>query len=115
VQFELNKVYRQYCQFVSLADFMVIIGEAIMGRTANDYIENDKFNAETHLGVSLRAFQYGRTTALTCDWNVGRMPNPINGCAGLKDVFVDHIYFDHPNPWGLIAAITGAHTLGSAR
>ena len=42
------------------------------------------------------------------------MPNPINGCLGLKNVFVDHIYSEVANPWRLIAAISGAHTLGSA-
>ena len=43
------------------------------------------------------------------------MPNPLDGCLGLKAVFGDHIYKDTPNPWALTAAISGAHTLGSAR
>lgn len=45
-------------------------------------------------------FKFGRTTQTTCEWTVGRMPNPENGCQGddaegvdgLKQIFVDNIY-----------------------
>ena len=43
------------------------------------------------------------------------MPNPELGCAGLSDIFIDHIYKDQgEHAWNLTAAISGAHTLGSA-
>lgn len=43
------------------------------------------------------------------------MPNPENGCDGLKSIFVDHIYAAQTgDEWALTAAISGAHTLGSA-
>jgi hypothetical protein len=43
------------------------------------------------------------------------MPNPELGCPGLKDIFVDHIYkAQGAMAWNLTAAISGAHTLGSA-
>ena len=43
------------------------------------------------------------------------MPNPENGCDGLKSIFVDHIYASETgDEWILTAAISGAHTLGSA-
>lgn len=107
-------MYAPHCTKLSLADFMVVIGEAIMGRTAADYDPKHPFNPTSHLGISKRAFKYGRITAKTCDWNVGLMPNPINGCVGLEDVFVEHVYKNTDNPWTHITAITGAHTLGSA-
>ena len=49
------------------------------------------------------------------------MPNPEHGCRGkdgkdgLKQSFVDHIYKDQEFPWALTAAISGAHTVGSAK
>lgn len=88
-----------------------------MGRTADDYNPTDKFNSNTLLGQYMKQFKYGRTTALTCSWNTGLMPNPVHGCQGtngLKNIFVDHIYKNAADPWQMIAAISGAHTLGSA-
>lgn len=43
------------------------------------------------------------------------MPNPEEGCDGLSNIFVDHIYEDTGMPWTMTAAISGAHTLGSAK
>jgi len=50
------------------------------------------------------------------------MPNPENACEGkgpgkdgLKQIFVDNIYRDSENPWTMTAAISGAHTVGSAK
>ena len=61
-------------------------------------------------------FKFGRTSAETCDQSgLSLMPNPELGCAGLKDIFVDHIYkAQGAMAWNLTAAISGAHTLGSA-
>lgn len=42
------------------------------------------------------------------------MPNPEDGCDGLSDIFIDHIYAESEEPWRMTAAISGAHTLGSA-
>lgn len=46
------------------------------------------------------------------------MPNPEDGCAGLKNIFIDHIYYtqrrNKKSSWALVAAISGAHTLGGA-
>lgn len=60
------------------------------------------------------------------------MPNPENSCADLEEVFINHI-FNHAKEtrvkngketvrwcgwrcrWGLTAAISGAHTIGSAK
>ena len=43
------------------------------------------------------------------------MPNPENGCPGLSNIFVDNIYYDRYDAWALTAAISGAHSVGSAK
>ena len=43
------------------------------------------------------------------------MPNPEHSCTGLSNIFVDHIYKEHHSPWKMVAAINGAHTIGSAK
>jgi len=52
------------------------------------------------------------------------MPDPEDGCDGLKALFIDHIYSAHREfvggnyntdmAWILTAALSGAHTLGKA-
>lgn len=61
-------------------------------------------------------FKYGRTSVAECDQSAASlMPNPELGCDGLKDIFIDHIYAAQGDmAWNLTAAISGAHTLGSA-
>lgn len=39
----LNSVYRNVCTLVSLADFIVIAAEAVMGRTATTYNSTNYF------------------------------------------------------------------------
>lgn len=43
------------------------------------------------------------------------MPNPEDSCDGLETIFVNNIYKAHATPWKMVAAINGAHTLGSAK
>lgn len=46
------------------------------------------------------------------------MPNPEEGCTDLKKIFVNHIYrgkFGKRKSWFMTAAISGAHTIGSAK
>ena len=55
------------------------------------------------------------------------MPNPEEGCKDLKRIFVDHIYLNttigkrrryygaYWESWGLTTAISGVHTIGSAK
>ena len=62
-----------------------------------------------------RDFKVGRTTAETCPSDEFLMPNPELGCDGLKSIFIDHVYKASSTPWILTAAISGAHTLGSAK
>jgi len=114
---ELNTVYEKYCGQVSLADFLVIAGEAVMIRTATDFDAADPFKDKT-LGDTFRdRFRYGRTTVEECA-GTNLMPDPEEGCSDLESIFIDHIYNRIKKKrfaWRLTAAISGAHTLGSAK
>ena len=52
---------------------------------------------------------------MNCNEPTHLMPNAEKGCAELKHVFNDHLFRDSGYPWTLTAAISGAHTLGSAK
>ena len=114
----LASVYDTYCGVVSLADFIVIVGEAVMIRTATDYDSTNKFGDGT-LGAQFQAaFSWGRTTTETCPDNTHYLPNPENGCTGLEEIFVDNIYASAgstDDAWRMTAAINGAHTIGQAK
>jgi len=43
----VNTVYQNYCDLVSLADFIVITAEALMSRTATDYNSGSPFTSGT--------------------------------------------------------------------
>lgn len=87
-------VYDKYCDFLSLADFMVIAAEAVMGRMATWYDSENPF-AEGSLAKEFRdAFKFGRTTVETCDQNTGLIPDSDVVCASLDSIFKDHIYKD---------------------
>lgn len=108
-------VYDRFCTQLSLADFLVIMGEAVMGRTAEDYDASDPWASGTYLRKFRNRFKFGRTTVNECSWNVHLMPNPEDSCTGLEEIFVDNIYAESDEPWRMLAAINGAHTVGSAK
>lgn len=117
IDHDIISAYNSHCSKVSLADFIVIAAEAVMARTATSYNSADIY-ADGTLAQQFRDnFKFGRTTSETCDWAIGHLPNPAKGCGDLEAVFINNIYktesFD--NAWTLIAAISGAHTLGSAK
>jgi hypothetical protein len=43
------------------------------------------------------------------------MPNADTGCEDLQTVFVNNIYANTGHEWEYTAAISGAHTIGSAK
>lgn len=46
------------------------------------------------------------------------MPNPEDGCQGLKDTFHTHIFHHRMGGgkrWSLVAALSGAHSIGGAK
>lgn len=93
----INEIYGEWCSTLSLADFMVLAGEAVVGGIAVDYDPEDPFGDGTLLSKFRDQFMFGRETLETCPDNEGLMPNPENGCDDLKKVFLDHVY---NGPWG---------------
>lgn len=113
-EFNVNTDYQNHCTTISLADYIVIQAEAVMGIAATGYSESNKYASGGLLQRFRDTFKFGRTTETNCSWNTGLMPNPVLGCLGLGEIFLKHIYSGQSNPWALTAAISGAHTLGSA-
>jgi len=103
----LAPAYHQHCSDVSLADFLVIAGEAVMTLTRASVLEDNR--AAAPLDFRSR-FRYGRTTATTCDFARGRLPDPET-CSDVQRVFVDSLGLQ----WSDAAALMGVHTLGRAR
>jgi hypothetical protein len=85
-----------------------------MGRTAPRYDASNYYAVGTPAKIFFENFKFGRTSARTCSTALGLMPNPEDGCDGLSDIFIDHIYAESEDAWRMTAAISGAHTLGSA-
>lgn len=116
--FSLNAIYANHCTSVSIADFMVIVAEGVMGRAAEDFTSSDPYNAGTTLGKFMHSFKYGRETATQCSWATNLMPVATDGCGGthgLNAIFVTNIFKNTGREWEFTAAISGAHTLGSAK
>jgi len=113
----VSTIYQTYCDKVSLADFIVIAAEALMARTATDYNSAAPFTSGTLATKYRNRFKAGRTTQETCPDNHGLMPDANAGCSHLEEIFVNHVYAGNgnDNAWKLTAAISGAHTLGSAK
>jgi len=120
-KFNIPSLYERFAKTVSLADFLVITAEAAIGRTATGWSGENRWSLDSLEFRLLRSFKYGRETKTTCEFTLHRMPNPEHGCEGrgddkpgLKQIFVEHIFKGHEFPWTLTAAISGAHTVGSA-
>jgi hypothetical protein len=109
---ELLAVYQGHCTTVSIADFLVIAAEAVMGRTSENYDAADPFQEFSVPALFMENFKYGRTTAATCDTTAGRMHDPEEGCDGLDSVYVDNVFQGNDRAWEFTAALMGSHTLG---
>eukprot|EP00448_Togula_jolla_P010921 CAMPEP_0170614308 /NCGR_PEP_ID=MMETSP0224-20130122/24729_1 /TAXON_ID=285029 /ORGANISM="Togula jolla, Strain CCCM 725" /LENGTH=565 /DNA_ID=CAMNT_0010939953 /DNA_START=64 /DNA_END=1761 /DNA_ORIENTATION=+ len=104
--FELYSFYKRFCTKVSLADFLVIAAEAAMSFTRNVYLQ--EFPDRAMMDFKSQ-FQFGRTTAATCDYASHMLPNPEN-CDDVTRVFVDNLGLK----WSQATALMGVHTLGRA-
>ncbi|CAE7257112.1 unnamed protein product [Symbiodinium natans] len=103
----LAQVYQQFCTSVSLADFLVIAAEAVMMSTRARHQA-----AVSAPSLDLKSsFRYGRTTAQTCGFAEGRLPNPERGCDAVQETFLDGMGLD----WTEAAALMAVHTLGRAQ
>ena len=97
---------------------MVLAAEAVVGSLAVNHDEQDPFKPGTLLTQFKDQYQWGRKTLEVCPDNHGLMPNPENGCSGLKDIFIDHIFnakIGEKGRWRMTAALSGAHSLGFAK
>jgi len=100
--------YSQFCGVVSLADFVVIAGEAVMVATRQQGLTDS--NSTTPLTFKSQ-FKYGRSTATECSFADGRLPNPEGSCKAVESAFVTNMGLS----WGESAALMGVHTLGRAQ
>jgi len=102
----VETVYAQFCDEVSLADFLVIMAEAFMMRT------NKAWSAANLVSTAVdfsSQFRFGRKASATCAGNPA-LPNPENSCNAVKSNFVDSLGLT----WEESAALMGVHTLGRA-
>merc|ERR1719330_577362 len=97
----IHDAYAQHCSDVSLADFLVISAEVLMEKLSPDGVS---------FGFKDR-FKFGRTTAESCDFAHGRLPNPERSCDAVEDTFVTRMGLS----WDEAAALMGVHTLGRAK
>lgn len=105
--FSLAQSYANFCTSISLADFIVIAGEAVINSTRKLVVID---NASRPV-LDLRSqFQYGRTTSTTCSFSHGRLPNPESSCTAVNTTFVQRMGLN----WTTAAALMGVHTLGRA-
>lgn len=99
--------YQEHCSQVSLADFLVIAGETAMHLARHHVLEADASAPP----VDFRSkFRFGRTTAQTCTWSVGRLPDAERSCTAVQETFVQRMGLS----WPQSAALMGVHTLGRA-
>ncbi|CAJ1335279.1 unnamed protein product [Effrenium voratum] len=99
--------YEHFCESVSLADFVVIAAEAVMAASREHVTAEDSSRSTIDFKSQ---FKFGRTTATTCEFAHGRLPNPERSCTAVKETFVDSMGLT----WGQAAALMGVHTLGRA-
>mmetsp|Transcript_37497 Transcript_37497/g.96992 ORF Transcript_37497/g.96992 Transcript_37497/m.96992 type:complete len:521 (+) Transcript_37497:74-1636(+) len=100
--------YHAHCTQISLADFLVIAAEAVMLSSRKHVTDADNARRDIDFRSS---FRYGRSTAATCPWSQGRLPNPERSCTAVEETFVDNMGLS----WSESAALMGVHTLGRAR
>jgi hypothetical protein len=95
-KFDVDRLYQKWNKKVSLADFLVIIAEAAIGRVETEsynFFKDKKFDRSSYFrdlddGTPVFAkylrdtFKFGRKTADKCNWNKGRMPKAENSCDG---------------------------------
>eukprot|EP00966_Prymnesium_polylepis_P078262 1814404-Prymnesium_polylepis.1 len=112
-RFGFAYVYHDFCAQVSLGDFFVVAAEAAMAITSPTY-KPESFAMGTLAQKFMTVFSFGRPVNAECAEHDKLMPNPEEGCADLKRVFVDHVYLDSnaKMSWKHTAAISGAHTIG---
>ena len=62
----VQSVYAMYCERLSLADFLVIISEAVIFRTEPNYNASTIYGSMTYSDTLHNRFRKGRTTNYNC-------------------------------------------------
>lgn len=101
------QAYQEHCTTVSLADFLVIAGESVMHLARQHVVEADPSKMSLDFKTD---FMYGRTTAETCPWAVGRLVDGEESCTAVEEAFGTRMGLS----WRETAALMGVHTLGRA-
>lgn len=101
----IQDLYQEFCDEISLADFIVIVAEAVMVRLRPDFNFNEKSSPTFAWG----SFLWGRETKTSCD--PGRLPDPKDSCHAVEDNFIKKLGLS----WTESAALMGVHTLGRAQ
>jgi len=98
----LELMWQDYCTEVSVADFFVIVAEALMEATVPEAFRAD-------FGSKLESqFRFGRETQATC--SPGLLPNPGESCDAVEKNFINNLGLN----WEESTALMGVHTLGRA-
>jgi len=100
-QATLQNAYADFCDEISLADFVVLAAEALMVRSRRDWNQSSAFNMQ-------KGFKFGRPTSRTC-WP-GRLPNPEDSCDAVETNFINSLGLT----WKEATALMGVHTVGKA-
>lgn len=106
--YSLVEAYEQFCDRVSLADFLVIAAEGIMTATRQSVVDEDPTAPMLQFADK---FKYGRTTVASCPHAAHMLPNPENGCDAVQTTFIDNMGLD----WRTATALMAVHTLGRAQ
>lgn len=77
-----------------MADFFVIIAEAVIARSYNSFSYDKKWQEGQLEHSFMKDFKFGRMTTEECYVN-GYLPNHEEGCADHKRIFHDHIFMNH--------------------
>lgn len=118
----LQEVYGPVCGTVSLADFIVIAGEAVMVKTRKISQTTTPGRQSLDFTSGPFRFKFGRETRTeSCEFVEALLPNPEDSCGAVQRVFVDNMGLGDRTHSGktlknsLAAALMGVHTLGRAK
>lgn len=75
-------IYRQFCGRLSLADFFVIMSEAMLIRTEATYSATSLWSDRSYSDALVKRFNKGRKTNYVCS-TVGLLPDAEHGCTDL--------------------------------
>mmetsp|Transcript_10700 Transcript_10700/g.24384 ORF Transcript_10700/g.24384 Transcript_10700/m.24384 type:complete len:447 (+) Transcript_10700:70-1410(+) len=100
--------YKMHCSEISLADFVVLAAEAVITLSREHVTQSSSGRGS----IDFRSnFRFGRSTATSCTWAEGRLPNPEHSCTAVEETFLSRMGLS----WREATALMGVHTLGRAR